>query len=253
MPRDILGAPGISNMLDRTKISNRFAVGNLATFIKAGGGNLDDFHLSKLSVCNKRNKNLNMEYEKFYNEFQAPKHSVVGWDGKVVKTVMGSDKSVDYLAIVLSGAPNMMEGKILEVEEMTDSRGETQCQTTFNVLTACRASDSVRALLFDTTASNTGVKKGAAQLLLQKFGRPLMWFECCHHMSELFIKPVWVMLFGEDCSPFRSDISLFKTTCPYIIKDNFIELNHQSWLELQLKETTVQLLTSILTIPNNKA
>ena len=125
-------------MLDRTKISNRFAVGNLATFIKAGGGNLDDFHLSKSSVCNKRNKNRNMEYGKFYNEFQAPKHSVVGWDGKVVKTVMGSDKSVDYLAIVLSGAPNMMEGKILEVEEMTDSRGETQCQTTFNVLTAYR-------------------------------------------------------------------------------------------------------------------
>ena len=142
MPRDILGAPGISNMLDKTKISNRFTVGNLATFIKAGGGNLDDFHLSKSSVCNKRHKNRNMEYEKFYNEFQAPKHSVVGWDGKVVKIVMRSDKSVDYLAIVLSGAPNMMEGKILEVEEMTDSRRETQCQTTFNVLTACRASDS---------------------------------------------------------------------------------------------------------------
>ena len=88
MPRDILGAPGISNMLDGTKISNRFAVGNLATFIKAGGGNLYDFHLSKSSVCNKRNKNRNMEYEKFYNEFQAPKHSVVGWHGKVVKKVM---------------------------------------------------------------------------------------------------------------------------------------------------------------------
>ena len=83
-------------------------------------------------------KNRNMEYEKFYNEFQAPKHSVVGWDGRVVKIMMGSDKSVDYLAIVLSGAPNMMEGKILEVEEMTDSRGETQCQTTFNVPSAYR-------------------------------------------------------------------------------------------------------------------
>ena len=72
---------------------------------------------------------------------------------------------------------------------MTDSRGETQCETTFNVLTACRASDSVRALLFDTTASNTRVKKGATQHL-QKFGRPLMWLECHHHMTELFIKPV---------------------------------------------------------------
>ena len=136
---------------------------------------------------------------------------------------------------------------------MTDSRGETQCETTFNVLSACGASESVRALLFDTITSNTGVKKGAAQLLLQKFGRPLMWFECPHHMSELFIKPVWIMLFGEDFSPFTSDFSLFKKTCPYIIKENFVELNFQSQLELQLKETTVQLLTGILTIPNNKA
>ena len=69
MPRDIIGAPGISNMLDRTKISNRFAVGNLATFIKAGGGNLNDINPSKSSICNKRNKNQNIEYEKLYNDF----------------------------------------------------------------------------------------------------------------------------------------------------------------------------------------
>ena len=42
-----------------------------------------------------------MKYEKFYNEFQAPKHSVVGWDGKVFKAVMGSEKTVNYLTIIL--------------------------------------------------------------------------------------------------------------------------------------------------------
>ena len=65
--------------------------------------------------------------------------------------------------------------------------------------------------------------------------------------------PVWIMLFGEDSGPLRSNFSLLKKICPYIIKDNFVELSFQSQLELQLKETTVQLLTSILTIPNNKA
>ena len=139
---------------------------------------------------------------------KAPKYSVIGWDGKVVKTVMGSEKLVEYLAIVLSGAPDMTEGKLLEVEEVPDGKGVTDVEATFNVVTACRAVGSLRALLFDTTSSNTGVYKGAAIVLMTKIGRVLLWFECRHHMAELFIKPVWILLFGDDSGPFRSDFSL---------------------------------------------
>ena len=85
------------------------------------------------------------------------KHSVVGWDGKIVKSVIGSNKSVDYLAIVLSGAPNMVEDKLLEVEEVVDGKGSTQADVTYKVLESCNALESLRALLFDTTSANTGV------------------------------------------------------------------------------------------------
>ena len=55
--------------------------------------------------------------------------------------------------MVISGAPDLVEGKMLEVEEILDGTARTLCDTTLAVLTACRATDSVKALLFDTTAS----------------------------------------------------------------------------------------------------
>ena len=147
----------------------------------------------------------------------------------------------------------MTEGKLLEVEEVPDRKGVTDAEATFNVVTACRAVESLRALLFDTTSSNTGVYKGAAIVLMTKIGRVLLWFECRHHMAELFIKPVWILLFGDDSGPFRSDFSLFKKVCPYIEKKNLVVLTVNPGLEEELKESTVKLLTNILIIPNNKS
>ena len=50
-------------------------------------------------------------------------------------------------------------------------------------------------------------------------------------MAELFIKPVWILLFGDDSGPFRSDFSLFKKVCPYIEKENLVVLTVNSGLE----------------------
>ena len=111
----------------------RAVVGNIATIIKAGGVDQDEFDISATTVWNTRNTKIKEELDKFYSNFQPPKHSVVGWDGKVV---MGSTGSVAYLAVVLSLAPNMVDGKMLEVEEISDWNGKTRCDTTLAVLKA---------------------------------------------------------------------------------------------------------------------
>ena len=126
------------------------------------------------------------------------------------RQVLSSVQSVEYLAIVLSGSPQMVEGNMLEVEKISDGTGKTQCDTTFAVLSACKATDCVRALVFDTTASNTGVKQGAATRLIQLLKRVLLLFECRYHMAECFMKPVWIMLFGEETSPKWSDFGLLQ-------------------------------------------
>ena len=92
----------------------------------------------------------------------------MGW--KVVNDVLGADGKVEYMAIVLSGSPNMVEGKMLEVEEISDGTGKTQCDTTCDVLAECRACDSIRSMVFDTTSSNTGIRQGAASRLVQRLG-----------------------------------------------------------------------------------
>ena len=115
MPNKILQAPGVCQMLDRTKQTTRYAMGNLATFITASGRDLEDFNLSTKTVWITRNAKRVEEYEKFYAYFQPPKHAVA-------------------------------------------------------VLAACRACDSIRALVFDTTSSTTGIRQGAASRLVQNLG-----------------------------------------------------------------------------------
>ena len=137
---------------------------------------------------------------------------------------------------------------MLEVEKISDGTGKTQCDTTFAVLSAYKATDCVRALVFDTTASNTGVKQGAAARLIQLLKRVLLWFECRHHMAECFMKPVWIMLFGEETSPKWSDFGLFQKMFPYIKKEEKVVLNIKPGLEMEFKERLVDLMTNLLTI-----
>ena len=87
---------------------------------------------------------------------------------------------------------------------------------------------------------------------MKKIGRVLIWLECRHHMGELFIKPVWVLLFGDDSSPHRIDFSQFKKHFPYIKKENLATLNLETKFEIELKDRAVEFLTSILTNHNSK-
>ena len=46
------------------------------------------------------------------------------------------------------------------------------------------------AVVFDTTASNSGKWQGSVTLFEQKIERALLWLACHHHVSELCIKHV---------------------------------------------------------------
>ena len=57
-----------------------------------------------------------------------------GWDGKLVKEVPGAQKADEYLAVVVSGAPDHVEGQVIEVEEVSSSTGLAQADTVWTVL-----------------------------------------------------------------------------------------------------------------------
>ena len=58
----------------------------------------------------------------------------------------------------------------------------------FSVLSSAGMCDEVEAIVFDTTSSNSGSKKGSVKLLQDKLNRPILPMACRHHIAELVIK-----------------------------------------------------------------
>ena len=50
----------------------------------------------------------------------------------------------------------MIEGRVIEIEDLANSKGDVQANAVSNAVDHVKASENVRALIFDTMASNTG-------------------------------------------------------------------------------------------------
>ena len=65
--------------------------------------------------------------------------------------------------------------------------GVVQAETTFQILYTWELTDKNKSLVFDTTASNSGVHKGAAKLLEDKLQRKIFFLARRDHISEIVI------------------------------------------------------------------
>jgi hypothetical protein len=73
VPRNILADLEVTAMLDRTKLTNRVTTGVVASVLKAAGGDLNDFVISKDTVSRERNKKREVIAAKVKSEFEAKK------------------------------------------------------------------------------------------------------------------------------------------------------------------------------------
>ena len=55
----------------------------------------------------------------------------------------------------------------------------------------------MKALVFDTIASNSEWKSGAVKLLEEEIGPKVFYHVCRHHIYELILRGIWRVLFGE--------------------------------------------------------
>ena len=114
-----------------------------------------------------------------------PQFGALHWDRKLLKDILVVQH--EQLAVLVSGAPEYSEGKLLGVPILVDSKGETQANATLDLLEAWDLSDNVVALVFDTTASNSGIHNGTAKLIEENLGRKLLYLACRHHIFEIFV------------------------------------------------------------------
>ena len=93
-----------------------------------------------------------------------PTLAAVHWDGKMIKALTGN--SQENQAILVSGEPHFLEGKLLNVIKLVDaegnptSTGEAQAEAVIEEIRKWNLQEEIIAFVFDTTASNTGVRKG---------------------------------------------------------------------------------------------
>ena len=185
VPRNILGDPEVTAMLDRTKCTNRVAVGVISSVLIASGADLDDFSLSKDTVRVHRNSNRDKIAADVKSDFEdkKPKFGCLHWDGKLLENVMGTKD--ERLAILISGSPNFVEGKVLGIPSLKDvdgnsvSTGENQYEACIDMIEKWNIRDVIVAMCFDTTSTNTGCHKGTCKRIESDYlGRKIFWMGC---------------------------------------------------------------------------
>jgi len=137
-------------------------------------------------------------------DFQPEVALTVHRDGKILPVLM-SKESVDRLVVLVSGEGVM---KLLRVPKLTRGTGEEQANAVFQLLDEWNIVNRVNCMCFDTTASNTGIKKGTCTILEQKIRRNLLGLAYRHHIFEIIISKLFNYLLIENQS--APDLLLFK-------------------------------------------
>ena len=153
------------------------------------------------TITRSRNKNRGVLYQLAQDEFKEnmPKHCNIHWDGKQLTSCLGEVQECE--AIIVSGSPAYIEGKLLSVAKLKSSSGEAQFEAVKEEVLIWDIKDHIRSMTYDTTGSNTGVSKGCCTRLEEWLERPVMWYGCRHHIGELMAKAAWYTLFEEDLQP----------------------------------------------------
>ena len=138
---------------------------------------------------------------------------VIHWDGKIIQYITGETE--ERLAIAVS-SPHVVPGQFLASPAIANGQGATMADCVYEKVGEFGFLSAVEAMVFDTTASNTGQWKGSVKRFEQKLKRTLLWLACRHHIPELFIKHASTAVRGPTTAPEDPMFKAFKKAFPSI-------------------------------------
>ena len=193
----------VSDVLDRTDLSNKEASFVISSVCLSLDVDLKKKSTSHETVRRCRNNVRAKNSEEMQSSFDQAKYCTIHWDGKIM---LSNDRSrkIDRLAVVATGPS---EEFVLGIPELSSSTGEAQAEAVFQLMNEYNLTTTISGMCTDTTASNTGHKKGACTLLQQKLDKKLQYFACRHHMLECIVGSVFHLLFEPSTGP---NIQLFE-------------------------------------------
>lgn len=221
----IINSKDVASALDRTNTPTGSFVIILAAIARALDVDLTECVFSASTLLRRRTAHRECIKAEVKTEFLASIKSglVVHFDGKRLKDTTNDEKDerngkVDRIAIVVTGF-NIQ--KILAIAKTDDGSGVVVSDIVHEHLEAWSILDSIVAMCTDTTGANTGVNQGACVRLERKMKRNLIYLACRHHVLELIIGAIFVMLFGETTGPYTEMFENFKRDWSQIDKASF--------------------------------
>jgi hypothetical protein len=140
------------------------------------------------------------------------------WDGKLLPNIAGAEESVDRIAVIVT---DVGIEKLLAIPKIGRGTEKDQAAACLKVLDEWNIRDVVHGLVFDTTASNTGILSGACVLIEKALGRELVHIGCRHHILEVVLSNVFTALFGETGGPEVGLFKRFQKKWPYIQQTDY--------------------------------
>lgn len=129
-------------------------------------------------------------------------------------------KKVERLPIVITQANNE---QLLSVPKLSEGTGEATANAVYEALKNNNLVNKAQAACFDTTAVNTGAKKGAACILEKLLKRDILYLPCRHHIGEIILRAVIVeKLLGSTTSPNIPLFENFKQNWEKIDQNKFV-------------------------------
>lgn len=249
-PRAVMSCEEICSTADRLALSDNQTTAMVAAVLKAGGADLSDFTISTSTARRSRinaRYSLSENYMKSFSE-KPPKYLALHWDGKLLKDVLGANPgdSVESLAVLVSGSPQYQEGKLLGVPFIESSSGIAQANASMDLLVAWGLTGNIVALVFDTTASNSGIRSGSAKLLEDRLDKKMFYLACRHHVLELIVGAAWEVLFGKIKSPDNPWFKELKDTWAELTKEEHNALNPTNFWLRNKKKKALSALNEIL-------
>ncbi|KAJ6647038.1 hypothetical protein Bhyg_02256, partial [Pseudolycoriella hygida] len=266
----ILNSADVTSAVDRAKLSTPKFTMIAAAIARACDEDINHSTISCSSVSRKRSRNRQSIVSNIREDFKLSMEStpwlIVHWDGKKMGNYNDAedfdeteeDEKVDRIATVVIGSSycylvffsrlyrnsagynengTKLE-QILEIAKSNDGTGATIAKIVYRNLVTWEAVDKVIGLCFDTTASNTEMRKGACILLQKK-----------HHIGEVVLRGVFITLFGNTKSPRVEIFKRFKSAWDHLDKKSFqpIENKHfkQKFASAQRTDTIQFLNTTI--------
>ena len=244
IPHDILKNKLVVETAVRNNITPTAAAELTRSIISASSGDLNKVSCSYNSSYKYRTEAVDDISRKIKDSWEPPAVAALHWDGKLMDTLGNESAFEERLPILVSGIGGVKLLGVPPLQHKTDERsGDKIAKATIDLLSSWNCEDNVKAMVFDTTASNTGAQTAGCVRIQEMLDRPLLWLACRHHVGERILVHAWDAIGVEvSKSPDISVFSRLKEHFESLQYNNVDNLNHPQIPEI-LAEKKIEIIS----------